>query len=321
MNHVNNLKIVFFGTPEFAIPSLQSLIKADFNVVAVVTQPDKPVGRKQTITSPPVKNLAQKYNIPTWQPEKITPPYDPLLKKGGVDLFVIVAYGKILPQSLLDIPKHGSINIHPSLLPLYRGPAPLQNQILDNVTETGVSIMLIDEEMDHGPVLKNYELRIKNYEDYNYETLGRELFELGAKHLPETIIKYIKSEIKPQVQDHTKATFTKLIKKEDGQIDWHKPADYIERMTRAYSPWPSAYAKLKMKNEKLKTKEDLLIKIIKARVNKEKSKLLPGTIFKSLNCELAVACGQGSTLIIEELQSAGKQKMTAQDFLRGHSLV
>ena len=312
----NDLKIVFFGTPEFAVPALQSLLANDFNIAAVVTQPDKPVGRTKVLTAPPVKVLAQENNIPVLQPDKFSNLTIKQLNNFTPDLFVIVAYGKILPQELIDIPHFGAVNIHPSLLPKYRGPSPLQAQILNGENKTGVSIMLIDNEMDHGPILKNYELRITNYAKYNQETLGKELFEIGAKHLPKTIEKYISGEVKPQEQDHSQATFTKLIKKEDGEIDWTKPAEYIEHMTRAYWPWPSAYGQLTTYNLQLTTK------ILKAHVGQEQTNFKPGTLFThstgSGQETLAVACGENSILIIDKLQISGKHPISGPEFIRGH---
>ena len=345
------LRIIFFGTPEFSVSSLKALIEANFNIVAVVTQPDKPVGRKKILTAPPVKILAEQNNIQVLQPIKLSSRAErsgverspanagipdklgdsstslgmtninfiDQIKSLKPDLFIIVAYGKILPQTLLDIPKHGSINIHPSLLPKYRGPSPLQAQILEDEKNIGVSIMLIDEEMDHGPILESYKLKVKSYKNHSYQTLGAELFKIGAKHLPKIIEKYVAGEIKPQEQDHSKATITKLIKKEDGQINWANSADYIERMTRAYYPWPSAFGHIKTQEQKNKKTNGLNIKILEARISKEKTDLKPGTLFK-LNKQLAVVCGQGSILIIDELQISSKKKMTSKEFLRGHQI-
>lgn len=306
----NNLRIIFFSTPEFSIPALRSLIEANFEVATVVTRPDKPVGRQHSVSPPPVKILAQENNIKVLQPVKIDEEVIEQVSNLKPDLFVIVAYGKILPQKLLDIPKHGSINIHPSLLPKYRGPSPLQATLLSDDQETGVCIMLIDEAMDHGPILQTNKIQLNN--NYTYETLGNELFTMGAKHLPKVIENYLSGKLKPQEQDHDKATFCKMVKKEHGQIDWQQPASYIEKMTRAYFPWPGTYGKF--------NNNDLEFKLLQAKVIKSKTKLNPGSPFLTDDQELAVACGDSSTLLIEELQPAGKKKMTSAEFMRGHSL-
>jgi len=348
---MNKIKTIFFGTPGFACASLQKLIDDErFDVLAVVTQPDKPVGRKKELTAPAVKELAMKNNINIRQPVKLDDNFVRILKnvtleevgrsrsgvgrsrsgqrddrvsgdsiaqpsaslQNDIDLFVVVAYGKILPKELLDIPRHGTVNIHPSLLPKYRGPSPLQATILNGDIETGVTIMIIDEKMDHGPLLGKFEYRISKSE--TYESLGNKLFKLGTEKLPDIIINYINGKITPQDQDHSAATYTKLIKKEDGLIDWTKTASEIERMVRAYYPWPNAYGQVTVH------KKQLTIKIFKAKVGDEKTDIKPGIMFKTDNNTLTISCGEGSVLIIEELQVSGKNKMTAQDFLKGHQI-
>ncbi len=188
------------GTPEFAVPSLKKLIEnKDFEILAAITAPDKPVGRKQALTPPPIKILAQKNKISVLQPEKIKT-IELEIKNLKPDLIIICAYGKIIPQSILDIPKFGSLNVHPSLLPKYRGPSPIQWAILEGEEETGVSIMLVDEKMDHGPIIANLKFKIANLK-FTYKELSEKLTELGAQLLIETIPQWINKEIKPKIQD------------------------------------------------------------------------------------------------------------------------
>jgi methionyl-tRNA formyltransferase len=327
---MKKFKTIFFGTPQFVMPVLETLAQDEhFSVVAVVTAPDKPVGRKQVLTPPPVKQFGLQHNIPVLQPDEFNnrasvQPASPAGRLNNLkpDLFIVAAYGKILPRAVIDIPKFGTINIHPSLLPKYRGPSPIQAQILNNEPEVGTTTMLMDEQVDHGPLLGKSQIQISESE--TFESLADKLFKVGADMLPK-ITKYVTGKIKPQSQNHSQATFTKIIKKQDGQIDWRQPADYIERMTRAYAPWPSAFGRLK--------NYELGIKIIKANViSNDKSDLEPGTIFKtspslsskssprsnSGQARLAIACGLQTILIIDELQPAGKKKMTGQEFLNGH---
>ncbi len=301
-----NTKIIFFGTPQYAVPALEKLIESGIPVISVVTRADKPTGRKKTLTPPPVKDIAKRHGIRVLQPEKITDEFINKIRQENPDLFVVVAYGKILPKKLIDIPKHGSINIHPSLLPLYRGPSPLQYQILDGLTKSGVSIMLMDEKMDHGPIIANFESDI--LESDNCETLGKKLFQIGADNLPETICKYIAGDIVPKQQDHDKATYCEIIKKEDGKIDWNSSADYIEKMTRAYHPWPGAFSQI----------EGIDVKIIKAKVsNLTLKQTFPGKASFE-NDKLLISCGNCTTLEVLIIQPSGKKQMKGSDFARGY---
>ncbi|MDO8743448.1 MAG: methionyl-tRNA formyltransferase [Candidatus Azambacteria bacterium] len=274
------IKFVFFGTPEFATIILEKLIKSGLGPQAVFRDP------KESVSV-----LIEKL-------EYLKP-----------DLAVIAAYGKILPKEILEIPRYGFINVHPSLLPKYRGASPIQYAILNGDKETGVTIMKVDEEMDRGPLLANNSLGVANSD--TYESLSKKLAELGAELLVKTIPDYISGKIKPIPQDHSKATYTKIIKKEDGKIDWSKSAEIIERMIRAYYPWPSAYAKLKVKSEKFK-----IVKIIEAEICKENNHTI-GEVFLTENNQLAIKCGAGS-LVIKKLQLEGGKVLTAKEFLNGH---
>ncbi len=251
----NKPKIVFFGTPEFSVKILEAMKKADLAPVLVVSAPDKPKGRKMQITPSPVKEWGQKNNISTQHDYSG-------LENFEADLFVVASYGKILPKEILEIPKHSTINVHPSLLPKLRGASPIQSAILFGEKETGTTIMLMNEKMDEGPILAQQELRIKIHE-LRFKNLENELAKLSGKLLIEVIPKWIAGKIKSLPQDHSKATYTKLITKKDGKIDWSEPHEIIERKIRAFTPWPSAYTFWNGKR----------IIITKASLNKKKDAL------------------------------------------------
>jgi len=297
-------KIIFWGTPDFAVTILNSMVKNSWKPIAVVTEPDKPAGRKRIITPPPVKIAAEKYNIKIFQPEN---PLDikNQLKNLNPDLFIVTAYGKILPKEILDIPKFGSLNIHPSLLPKYRGASPIQATILNGDKETGITIILMDEKIDHGSIIAQRKLDFP-LNKITYQKLSEKLSELGAKLLIETLPKWLNKEIKPKKQNHLKASYVKKIKREDGHINWTKSAEEIERMIRAYWPWPSAYTKIRKK----------ILKIIDSEVLKIKHNKKPGTVFLTKDKKLAVACGKNA-LILKEIQLEGRKKVKAKDFLNG----
>ena len=225
------------------------------------------------------------------------------------ELAIVAAYGKILPKEILDIPSRGFINVHGSLLPHYRGASPIQTAILNGEKETGVTIMEVDEEMDHGPTLANSQWPIADSD--TYESLSQKLAVLGAELLIKILPDYISGKIKPVPQEHEKATYTKIIKKEDGKIDWSKNAKEIERMTRAYYPWPTAWTIWRIKNLELR------IKILESEIlgNNENYKI--GEVFLTLKNELAVKCGEGA-LIIKKLRLEGGKILSAREFLNGH---
>ena len=301
------LRVVFMGTPDFALLGLDRLAQAaDFKIVGLFTQTDKPVGRKQILTPPPVKIMAKKYGLKVFQPAKIKPETE-TIRGLKPDLIVVIAYGKIIPQLILDIPRYGCLNVHASLLPKYRGAACLNAPILNGDTETGVTIMKIDAGLDTGPILRQAKMKLNGTE--NLETVHDKLSALGAELLLPTLRDWVAGQITPLPQDGTKATYVKTLNKEDGQIDWTKPAAEIERMVRAYNPWPGTYF----------TTGGKTIKIIKAE-NKilASSGHQPGEMFVAER-RLAIQCGQDA-LIILELQPAGKKIMTAQEFLSGHKI-
>ena len=244
----NKIKIVFLGKGEFGTTILQGLIKNGLNPIIV---------------------------------------YDFKKIKGlKPDLIIVASYGKIIPKEILEIPKYGALNVHPSLLPKYRGPSPIQTAILNGDKETGITIILMDEKIDHGEIISNFEFRI--LKKFTYQELSRKLAQLGVKLLVETIPKWIKEEIKPKPQDHSKATYTKILKREDGKIDWSKPSPEIEKQIRAFNPWPGTFTFIRHKNKTLR------IKVLEADISKD------------------------NKLIIKKLQPEGKKAMSFEEFKRGY---
>ena len=244
------LKIIFFGTPTEVVPVLENLTK-HYDVVAVVTAPDHKAGRKQLLTPSPVKVFAQSQNIKVLQPEKLK---DFSLSEAKVDLAIVAAYGKIIPQALLDFPKHGSINIHPSLLPKYRGPTPIQTVLLNGDKESGITFIKMDAEMDHGPILHQIPFTLERTDTFGW--LMQSKFAQAAVILPTVIENYVSGVNKLQPQDDALATYTKMITKEDGHLDLHNPPDEktLNRMIRAYFPWPTVWATIKLHGKETRIK-------------------------------------------------------------------
>ena len=304
-------KIIFFGTPRFAEIILDILIKNNLIPIAVVTAPDKSAGRKKELISSPVKILSQQHKISVLQPINAkSADFIQQIKQLLPDLIIVVAYGQILPIELLTIPSSGALNMHPSLLPKYRGASPIQTAILHNEKTTGVSIMLMDKKMDHGPLLAQTKINLTL--QITYPELTEQLARLGGDLLVRTLPNWLVKQIEPTPQDHSKATFTKLITKQDGQINWSLPAKQIMAMIRAYTPWPSAYTN--WQGQKLTIWQASIFSTIN---NKE---YLPGRIFLTDQQKLAISCGQNN-LIIDELQLAGKNKMASMEFLRGRPQI
>jgi methionyl-tRNA formyltransferase len=306
---MSKIKTIFIGTPEFAeriFRKIYPALRDKFEIIAVITAEDKPVGRKQILTPSPVKKWAVENNLPILQPDKIRKPeWIEKIKELKPDLIILTAYGQIIPKEILDLPKYKALNIHPSLLPCWRGASPIQAVILNGDKETGVTIILMDEEMDHGPILENTKIQIPNSQ--TYKELSDKLADLAAELLIKTLPDWIEGKIKAQPQDHSKATFCKLIKKEDGKIDWHKSAEEIERQIRAFSDWPESYTSFNGKQLKI---------IDTDAINKKTDKKI-GEVFLVDNKNLAVQTGQ-DILIIELIQLEGKKPMSARDFLNGH---
>ena len=303
----NKIRTIFMGTPEFSLPGLASLSAApNFEIVGIFTQPDKPFGRKQVLTPPPVKEFALKHDLKIFQPQKIKLEVE-TIKNLQPDLIVVIAYGKIIPPEILSIPKYTCINVHASLLPRYRGAACLNAPILNGDSETGVTIMQMEAGLDTGPILRQGIIKLTGTE--TLEIVHDKLSALGAELLVPTLNDFIAGKITPQIQDDSQASYIKTLKKEDGKIDWTKPAPEIERMVRAYNPWPGTYTTNNNKIIKLISVEHEILKSNDHKI---------GESFLA-NGRLAIQCGQDS-LVILRLQLEGKKIMTSEEFLRGHKI-
>ena len=301
-------RIVFFGTPSFALPPLETLIQGPDEVVAVVTQPDRKKGRGRKVFASPVKELALQKRLPILQPEKVKEvSFQEKLKSFGTDLFVVAAYGQILPKTILSLPRYGAMNIHASLLPKYRGSAPIAWAILNGEKKTGVTTMLMDEGMDTGDILLQSEIPI--HEDETTETLQDRLALSGTQLLSETLEKMKNGEIHPKPQDHSKATYAPMLKKEDGRIDWTKGAEEIDRQVRAFHPWPGAYTEW----------QGQILKIYKGDVREGKVAGKAGTVLWVGTDLIEIETGKGSYLL-KEVQLEGKRRMSTRDFLSGHPI-
>ena len=302
------MRIIFMGTPEFAVPVLQSLINSRHEVVAVVTQPDRPKGRGKNMQFSPVKECALAHNIPVYQPKKIREPECiEELKKYQADVCVVVAFGQILTKNILDMPKYGCVNVHASLLPKYRGAAPIQWAVINGDAITGVTTMRMDTGIDTGDMIAKREVRIA--EDETGGSLFDKLAEVGAKLCVETMDMLEKGTAQFTPQNNDASTHTSKITKELGNIDWKKPAVEIERLIRGLNPWPSAYTHL----------DDKAFKIWKARVVDEANDYEPGCIVKASKNELIVQTGDGQLALLE-VQLAGKKRMDAGAFMRGYTV-
>lgn len=300
-------RVIFMGTPEFACPTLQILIDRGEHVVAVVTQPDRPKGRGQKVMSPPVKELALKYGIPVLQPLKVRDPeVIESLRELQPDVIVVVAFGQILPKALLEIPPMGCINVHASLLPRYRGAAPLNRCIINGASETGVTTMLMDVGLDTGPMLLKRSTPIDENEDI--VSLHDRMSIMGAQLLSETLDGLATGTIAPQEQDGAQSCYAPMLKKEDGQVDWYRDARSIHNQIRGLVVWPGAYTLL----------NDLVLKIYRARIGTGSG--LPGQVLRADKNGIEVACLDGS-LIIDEMQLAGKKRLDAASFLSGYAIV
>jgi len=316
-NNVNSnvLKIAFLGTPDFAVPALDKLAQSDYKPAAVFCAPDKPIGRKQVLTPPPIKIVAQQYNIPVYQPatkQELTQQIAELKP----NLILSAAYGIIVPKEVLDAPKYGCLNIHPSLLPRWRGASPIQATILAGDAATGVSIFKMDEGIDTGPIIKSSKFKVQSSKITTPE-LTKDLAGLGAQLLLDVLPDYLAGKIAPMPQDDSRATYAPQIKKEDGKIDWQKSATEIDRQIRAFTPWPGTYATLP--NYSPSEVEGSKIKFIKASTSEKEGGQQPGKVYL-IDDRLAVQTGSGS-LIIEELQLEGSKALTATEFLRGHQEI
>jgi methionyl-tRNA formyltransferase len=305
------LRIIFMGTAELSCASLETLARDEnFQVAAVVTQPDKPKGRELKLQFSPVKILAEKLNLPLLQPAKAREEkFISELRELKPDLVVVAAYGQILPQSILDLPKFGCVNVHTSLLPKYRGASPIQSAILNGETETGVTIMKMDPGLDTGEIIS--QARTPILPEDNSQTLHDRLAQLGAELLVETIPDYVAGKIPPKPQPAEGASYSAKIKKEDGRIDWNEPAEKILNRLRAFTPWPGAFTFLKTESK------PQLLKIWRAGIAGNNGQT--GTVLSADKNGIVVACGKNALRILE-LQREGGRRLSAQEFLAGFPL-
>lgn len=311
MTNTEPLKIIFFGTPKFGRIILEKLIEANYKPILVVTAPDKPAGRKQELIPSPVKQLAEACKISALQPERFDQHTIRDVQSINPDLIIVAAYGQIIPKKILEIPKYGTLNVHPSLLPRWRGPSPIQYAIRNGDNETGITIMLMDEKIDHGPIVANAKCQMPDAR-WTTDELSKELAELGAQLLTETIPQWVTGEITPKEQDHKNATYSKILTKEDGHIDWSKSAEEIERQIRAFTHWPGSFTF--WNDHRIEIAKGYPLPLSSAE------KLIPGQIFSRKKGEIAIQTGRG-VFIVEKLQIAGKNEMTAQQFLNGYSEI
>jgi methionyl-tRNA formyltransferase len=299
-------KIVFMGTPDFSVPVLQQIIKDGYEVIGVVTQPDRPVGRKKLLTPPPVKVEALKQGIPVYQPEKIRQEEElAKILSLNPDLIVTAAFGQILPNKLLEAPKYGCINVHASLLPELRGGAPIHYAIIQGKKKTGVTIMYMVEKLDAGDILTSVEVPIT--EEDNVGTLHEKLSAAGTKLLSETLPLLIEGRLTPKPQNNAEATFAANIKREQEKIIWSNSGEEIYNHIRGLNPWPVAFTSM----------DGQVLKIWRAEKVTDLMKQEPGTILKIESDGFTVSTGNETAIKIIELQPSGKTKMLSEQFLRG----
>lgn len=302
------MRIVFMGTPDFAVPSLHRLIKEGYQVVGVVTQPDRPKGRKQILTPPPVKELALQYGIPVHQPEKIRRPEElTIVKEWAPDLIVTAAFGQILPKALLEMPKLGCINVHASLLPKYRGGAPIHYAVINGEKESGVTIMYMVEALDAGDIISQAAIPVDERDTVG--TLYEKLRMLGADLLARTLPDIMAGKVKAIPQDPAQATYAPNIKREDELLNFSRSAQELYNQVRGLNPWPVAFTTL----------HGQVIKVWWTEWSSQDAKNLPGTIEAITEDGIEVATAKGR-LILKEVQPAGKRRMSVADYLRGSSI-
>lgn len=308
------LRIIYFGTADFAVPPLEALLASPerFSVIAVVSQPDKPVGRKGEVTASPVATLARAKGVTLLQPKTLKDmAVQQQLMALDADVFVVAAYGKILPKAVLNIPKHGSsLNLHGSLLPLHRGASPIQAAIAAGDARTGVSLMVMDEEVDHGPVLATVMVPIAP--DDTHATLEAKLGVAAAGLLADNLVAYAEMKLTPTHQDHDRATFTTTLSREDGFVSWaNEDAAAIERKRRAFTPWPGIYALWSRKGAPLR------LKLLAVEVADAPAGAAPGTVTKGADGAPVVSAKSGA-LALREIQPEGKKPMPWKAFLNGY---
>lgn len=302
------MKVLFMGTPDFAVSALEALIQSEHEVVGVVTQPDKPKGRGKEMQFPPVKECAVKYNIPVYQPVKVkTPEGVETLRSFGADIFVVAAFGQILSKEILDMPKYGCINIHASLLPKYRGAAPIQWAVINGDKQSGVTIQQMNEGIDTGDIW------LKSVVDLEPKETGESLYEKLSKTGAELVLQVLpiieEGKVKPEKQDESLSTHVGKLSKALGCIDWNKSAVEIERLIRGLNSWPSAYTSFKGKT----------LKIWDADVVEQSADGVPGSIAEVTKENITVNTGDGK-LLLKNIQLEGKKRMAVKDFLLGYKV-
>ncbi len=301
------MKVLFMGTPDYAKGALEALIQAGHEITAVVTQPDKPKGRGRELVPPPVKVCAQSHGIPVMQPKRIkTPEAVSQLRQYEADIYIVAAFGQILSQEILDIPPRGSINIHASLLPAYRGAAPIQHVILAGEEKTGITIMQMDAGIDTGDILYQKEMAV--LPEDTYETLYERLTILGGEAVTEAVSLLEEGKLTPRKQQEEFSSYASMIDKSMGKIDFGEEAQAIDRRIRAMTPWPSAFTSYQGKQLKIWRAAPTIAESVYGRT--------PGEILKTDKNSITVAAGKGA-LHIYELQLEGKKRMSAHDFLLG----
>ncbi|HXQ72840.1 MAG TPA: methionyl-tRNA formyltransferase [Pyrinomonadaceae bacterium] len=299
------MRIVFMGTPQAAVPTLRRCVEDGHEIVAVWTQPDRPSGRGNKVSFSPVKEFALSRNIAVYQPQKIkTDETRQLFASHDADVAVVVAYGRILPEEFLRAPARGCINVHFSLLPKYRGAAPANWAIVNGDKETGVTTMFMEPTLDTGPILLQHATHIGETE--TAPELMQRLSETGAQLLSETIVRL--DELTPQPQDDTQASFAPIIKKEDGLIDWSRPAEVIERAIRGFQPWPAAHTTFNSKGLTIWEAQPLLV---------TSQEVQPGEVVVALRDELVIQCGNQTALRVLEVQPEARKRLAARDFING----
>ncbi|CAM3352629.1 methionyl-tRNA formyltransferase [Marinicrinis lubricantis] len=304
--------ILFMGTPDFAVPCLEALLHEGYSIKAVVTQPDRPKGRKKVLTPPPVKEVALKHGLPVLQPEKVKHALDEIAALEP-DLIVTAAYGQILPKALLDLPRLGAINVHASLLPKYRGAAPIQYAIMNGDSVTGVTIMYMEEGLDTGDMISKVEIPIGREDDAG--TMFDVLSHAGAKLLMDTLPGLLSGSLQAEPQNDEEATYAKTIKREDERIDWTRTSNEIYNHVRALSPWPGAFTTWNGEVFKIWSADDPE----KTTAAGDDTKSAPGTVLQAAEGILTVRTGDGA-LRLKEIQPAGKKRMNVESFLTGKGI-
>ncbi len=304
------MKIIFLGTPQFSSVCLEKLVVNNYLPTLVITNPDRPAGRGLKITQSPVSQMAKNYNLPVIKPTRIIETQEEI-KKIAPDLLIVVAYGQYLPPTILKIPKYGTINVHPSLLPKYRGPSPIQSAILNGDKKTGVTIILVNEEMDGGDILTQEEFLINK--NYQYQELLTQLAKQGSELLIKTIPKWIEGKIKPKKQSN-KAIYSPILNKCDGKIDWKNPAIRIERQVRAFNPWPGAYTYFTFPE----TKKEKILKILEGGIQEQTKNGpfgLPGKTYVGTNGTIAIQTGR-DFFLIKKFQIEGGEPIKTEEYLK-----